>query len=89
MDCTSLINITIPVNVISIDNGAFYRCTSMQEYHFLGTTPPTLGNTGADVFGLIPNNCVIYVPASSLEAYQTAPSWSTYASHIQAEPVGE
>ena len=87
LGCTSLKNITIPASITSIGNNAFFGCTSMQEYHFLGTTPPTLG---VDVFYNIPANCVIYVPAESVETYQTANYWSDYASYIQAEPtVGE
>jgi hypothetical protein len=87
-NCGSLTTLTIPANVTSIGQEAFYGCTSMQEYHFLPTTPPTL--SGDVFFGTMPNNCIIYVPAESVTAYQTANNWSIYASHIQAEPtVGE
>jgi len=32
------------------------------------------------------NNCPIYVPSASVNAYKTATNWSTYASRIQAIP---
>jgi len=30
------------------------------------------------------NNCQIYVPAASVDAYKAATNWSSYASRIQA-----
>lgn len=85
--CYSLTTITIPASVTSIGNTCFSNCTSMQEYHFLRTTPPTLGT---NVFSSIPSGCKIYVPYSSdhsiLNAYKTATNWSTYASYIEEEP---
>jgi len=32
------------------------------------------------------NNCPIYVPAASVNAYKTATNWKSYASRIQAIP---
>lgn len=81
--CYSLKSVTIPSSVIKINTYAFADCTSMKEYHLKPTTPPTLVNTNA--FQNIPANCVIYVPAGSLSAYQTATNWSTYASKMQEE----
>ena len=82
--CYSLASITIPDGVTSIGNSAFYYCYGMKEYHLLPATPPTLSNTNA--FNNIPNDCIIYVPAGSLEAYQTATNWSAYADQMQEEP---
>lgn len=82
-NCYSLSSVTIPQGVTSIWNSAFSTCSGMAEYHFLPTTPPTLANTNA--FSAIQSDCIIYVPAGSLEAYQTATNWSTYASHMQEE----
>lgn len=80
----SLVNITIPDDVTRIGSGAFNGCHGVAEYHLLPTTPPTLANVSA--FNDIPSDCVIYVPQGSLEAYQTATNWSTYASQMQEEP---
>ena len=81
--CYSLISITIPNSVTSIEMGAFTNCYGMAEYHLKSTTPPTLSNT--NTFNSIPDDCIIYVPQGSLEAYQTATNWATYASHMQEE----
>ena len=81
--CRSLASITIPSGVASIGSSAFSSCYGMAEYHFLRTTPPTLINKNA--FTNIQPDCVIYVPSASLEDYQTATNWSTYASYMQGE----
>ena len=82
-NCFSLANITIPNNVTSIKDCAFYKCYSMAEYHLKPTTPPTLSDK--DAFTGISDDCIIYVPQGSLEAYQTATNWAAYASHMQEE----
>ena len=81
--CHFLTSITIPDSVTSIGNYAFQNCYGMVEYHLKPTTPPTLSNTNA--FSGISDDCIIYVPQGSLEAYQTATNWATYASHMQEE----
>ena len=82
-NCYSLTNIIIPNSVTSIGVSAFQNCYGMAEYHLKPTTPPALSNTNA--FASIPSDCIIYVPQGSLEAYQTATNWATYASHMQEE----
>lgn len=82
--CQSLTEITIPANVTSIGTDAFRYDYALMEYHFLPTTPPTLGNS--TVFSGIKANCKIYVPSASVNDYKTATNWSTYASYIEAEP---
>ena len=83
--CHSLASITIPSRVTSIGSYAFQYCYGVSEYHLLPTTPPTLSNTNA--FANIPSDCIIYVPAGRLEAYQNATNWTTYASKMQEEPA--
>ena len=84
-NCNALASITIHDSVTSIGSSAFGNCYGMAEYHLLPTTPPTLSNTNA--FQNIPSDCIIYVPAGCLEAYQNATNWATYASKMQEEPA--
>ena len=84
-NCYSLTNIIIPNGVTSIGNNVFCNCYGMAEYHLKSTTPPTLSST--NTFDGIPDDCIIYVPQGSLEAYQTATNWATYASHMQEETI--
>ena len=81
--CYSLTSIIIPDGVTSIGSNAFNNCHGMAGCHLKSTTPPALSNTSA--FDGIPDDCIIYVPQGSLEAYQTATNWATYASRMQEE----
>lgn len=77
-NCQSISHITIPSSVTSIATSAFSG-SRLFELHFRGTTPPTVASSNA--FYSLPTDCVIYVPAGSIEAYTTAtnyPSSSTY-----------
>lgn len=80
--CYSVRSLTIPSTVTSIGSSAFSNCYGMEEYHFLGSTPPTLGT---NAFSSIQSYTTIYVPAASLTAYQTATNWSAYASYMVGE----
>ena len=77
--CTSLTSVTIPNTVLSIGDIAFSACTALTEITCDATTPPTLG-TG--VFDNT-NDCPIYVPCESVNAYKTA--WGAYAHRIQCK----
>ena len=67
-DCSSLTSITIPNSVTSIGDEAFYGCFSLTSVAFEGSTPPVFGY---DVF-YNTNNCPIYVPYGTKDAYVTA-----------------
>jgi len=81
--CDGLTSITIPSSVTSIGDDAFYYCSGLTSVTINATTPPTLSNKR--VF-YNTNNCPIYCPAESLEAYKTATNWKNYADRIQAIP---
>ena len=82
LNCFSLTSITIGNSVTSIGDAAFQSCYSLTSITCLATTPPTSG------FSLFynTNNCPIYVPSGSVNAYKAASGWSNYASRIQAIP---
>ena len=77
-NCTGLTNINIPSGVTSIGQDAFYNCRSLSNITVNAVTPPSLGRNALSYT----NDCPIYVPAESVEAYKTATGWSTYASRI-------
>ena len=78
-NCTSLAGITLPDTLTSIGGGAFNGCKSLQYIRIEATTPPTLSNTDA----IPPTIRAIYVPDASVEAYQAATNWSSFASKIK------
>ena len=74
--CSGLTSVTIPNSVTYIGWFAFAYCTGLTSVTIEAETPPTLGS---DVF-YYTNNCPIYVPCGTLEAYKTA--WA-YADRIR------
>ena len=81
--CSGLTSVTIPNSVTYIGRGAFYSCSGLTSITVEATTPPTLANSNAFVFT---NDCPIYVPSESVDAYKAASGWSDLSSRIQAIP---
>lgn len=81
--CKSLQSLVIPEGVTEILGRAFYLSNRIREYHILPKIPPVL--KGTDAFGYMSMDAVMYVPVGSLEAYQTAENWSTYANKMREE----
>lgn len=78
--CAYLTDIIIGTGITSIDGMAFNNCGGLTEITINAATPPTLGNY---VFANT-NECPIYVPAESVNAYKTASGWSEYADRIHS-----
>ena len=87
--CTALTSFTIPASVTTIYEDAFTDCISLTSLTVLATVPPTLQAwyTPNNIFANT-NNCPIYVPAGSVDAYMAAENWSQYAGRITALPSG-
>lgn len=83
LNCISLLNITIPSTVTSIGSNTFKGCSGLEYIISKPSPPPSLGSTSFTNT----NNCPIYVPDASVEAYKTATNWATYASQIK--PLSE
>ena len=81
MSCGYLTSVTIGNSVKTIGNDAFGYNGSLTSVTIQATTPPTLG--GDTVFAET-NNCPIYVPAESVDAYKAATNWSSLADRISA-----
>lgn len=78
-NCSSLTSVTIPSGVTSIGSYAFYGCSSLTSVTIEAETPPAIG---LQIF-FNTNDCPIYVPSDSVNAYKTATNWSDYADRIK------
>lgn len=82
-DCVSLTGIDIPDGVTYVDGDAFNGCTSLTGITINAITPPTTsGSTVLTPFRKT-NNCPIYVPDESVNAYKNADIWKIIASRIK------
>lgn len=79
--CSGLTSIEIPENVTSIGGSAFLSCVKLTYIYVRAIAPPTLA--GYNTFTAT-NNCSIYVPTGSVDAYKSV--WSEYADRIQSIP---
>ena len=78
--CTALRSIVLPATMKSIGIYAFEWDEKLESVTCLATTPPE----GGDEMFHHTNECPIYVPAGSVDAYKSAPYWSNYAHRIRA-----
>ena len=83
--CSSLTSITIPNSVTSIGNSAFESCRSLTSIKSLAEVPPALGG---DAFYYVSKKIPVYVPCSSVSAYQSAEGWKDFT-NIQCMPEDE
>lgn len=82
--CTSLTGIEVPSGVTTISSYAFEGCSNLTGITINAVTPPTLDN--ANAFNNT-NNCPIYVPCESKQAYKTASyHWTSLSSRIEGIP---
>ena len=72
-------------DVATLNNSlnTFQNNTSCASLTIHAETPPTIGN--GTITGL-KADCIIYVPAASVDAYKAAQYWSARAAYIQAIP---
>lgn len=80
-------HLVLPSTISNIGKWCFSRENSWSKSYLetltvKATTPPSTGG----VLGLA-DDCIIYVPADSVDAYKAATNWSKYASRIQAIPT--
>lgn len=84
--CSSLTSVTIPSTVEAMYMNVFEGCSSLRYIISLATTPPPIYNYIEDSRGFHPfvntNNCLIYVPDDSVDAYKKANVWSDVKERI-------
>ena len=81
--CNSLSDITIPAGVESIGSSAFAHCESLSSITINATIPFDIGENAF----YSTNDCPIYVPNDSVEAYKASSGWSNYANRIRGIDV--
>lgn len=77
-DNPKLTELVLPSTITSIGKWCF-SSSGIKSLTVKATTPPSAGG----VLGLN-NDCIIYVPSESVNAYKAASRWSAYADNIQA-----
>ena len=82
-DETNLSSFILPSTLTTIADYAFRNNRTLSSITCLAITPPTIGSSTF----YATNNCPIYVPSESVEAYKAAQYWSSLASRIQAIPT--
>ena len=83
-NCAGLTSITIPNSVTSIGYQAFYNCGNLTSITCEAINPPTI--EGSDAFYGVKKSIFIYVPESSVSAYQSANYWKDFANIIGVLP---
>ena len=76
--CSGLTSVTIGSGVTSIDSVAFSGCNSLTSITVNAITPPNISNNTFDDT----NNCPIYVPCQSVDAYKADVYWRNYENRI-------
>ena len=87
LGCSGLTSVTIPNSVTSIGDYAFLGCSGLTSVSNFANTPQEIDSY---VFGNVDKStCVLYVPAGSISAYQSADGWEEfyYILPIGAQPV--
>lgn len=85
--CSGLTSITIPEGVTSIGDWAFSRCSSLTSFTSEAVTPPAI--EGSYTFDGVDKSISVYVPVSSVEAYQEAEGWKEFANIVGVETAIE
>ena len=75
-ECTSLYRVNIHAGVTSLTGNVFYNCTNLNTIYSYVKNPVAI--TGAVFEGVNKANCKLYVPFTSMAAYQAADEWKDF-----------
>lgn len=82
--CVNLEGVTLGKYIRELRYYCFRNCTSLKYIKILNPIPPALGNNDTEFINT--NNCPIYVPKESVQAYKTTGHWAYWANRIQPMP---
>ena len=77
--CTGLTSVDFPSSIVYLGEQAFISCRGMEYMVFHSTTPPNLGTDALRST----NNCIFYVPCSSMAAYLAHEDWQQFADRLR------
>ena len=79
-NCKGLATVTLGEGVKEIKEYAFIGCERLSEVILPNPVPPTLGTGAFDK--AVTANCILKVPAESIEAYKSAKRWNEFANIV-------
>jgi len=82
--CKNIKSVFIGDGITYIGSNAFSTFSNLLSITIAAIVPPTV--TPYTFNDYATNNCPIYVPSQSVNAYKSATNWSSYASRIQPIP---
>ena len=88
MGCVFMQRLELPTSLQSIEERAFNNCCSLEAITSLNPTPPVMSNRynyNQQVFGSVSQDILLFVPAESVELYDSAPQWDRFATIL---PIG-
>ena len=84
--CSGLTSVTIPNSVTSIGDHAFAGCTGLTSVTNFANTPQEIDSAVFD--NVDKSTCVLYVPAGSISAYQSADGWKDFTNILPISQQG-
>lgn len=76
--CTQLQTIYLGAGVTTIEKNSFEDCTNLKQICISATTPPSVDSNSGLLTSNNYENCTVYVPEGSLNAYQNNSVWSKF-----------
>ena len=81
--CVNLTSVSIANSVSTIENEAFLGCQKLTSVTNYAANPQTIAATAFSFANQ--SSCTLYVPAESVEAYQTADVWKEFGNILAIE----
>ena len=86
-DNVNLKELSIPESIVSIGDDALAGCTNLEKINLYSDKPISIDQADASsVFsGVDTENCILYVPAGTAEAYRQAEGWKVFKNLVEME----
>ena len=86
-DNVNLKELSIPESIVSIGDDALAGCTNLEKINLYSDKPISIDQADASsVFsGVDTENCILYVPAGTAEAYRQAEGWKVFKNIVEME----